>query len=461
MKHLHHIVRTETRELVLLAGPIALMQVGQISNGFVDVLMVGQLGPASLAGVALGNATYFLFVLVCIGTLMAVGPMVSQAFGADDHDLIGRSVRQGIWLGLALAVPVVFVLWNTAHLWQHMRQDAATIIMAQAYLRAAVWGLLPFLWFIALRSFIEAVSRPWPVTFIILTGVGLNALANYALMFGRFGLPALGLVGTGWATAIVNWFMFLAVLVLVQARPKFCTLAALKHLRRPDLPVIRELLHIGLPIGASYGLEVTMFSAAAFFVGTLGPAPLAAHQIAIQCAAFTFMVPLGIGIATTVRVGQAIGRKEPIHAVWAGYLGMGLAGLFMLCTSILFWVFPRSIVGLFLDLGDPANAITVTIGVSLLGLAAFFQIFDGLQVSAAGALRGFKDTRTPMVICFISYWLLGIPLAATLGFMAGLGAQGFWWGLVAGLFAAACMLGLRFWWRSRRLRGRKQHRNPP
>ena len=444
--------RTEIRELALLAGPIALMQLGQISNGFVDVLMVGRLGSASLAGVALGNATYYLFALICIGTLMAVGPMVAQAYGAQDDELIGRSARQGMWLAFGLAVPVIYVIWNASHLWQHMNQDPTTIAIAQAYLHAAVFGFLPFLWFIALRSFIEAVSRPWPVTLIILTGVGLNALSNYALMFGKFGLPELGLVGTGWATAIVNWFMFLAVLGLVQGRAKLRKLAMLRRLRLPDVPIIKELLRIGLPIGTSFGLEVTLFSSVAFFVGTLGPTPLASHQIAIQCAAATFMVPLGISIATSVRVGHAVGSKEPARAALAGYLGIGLSATFMLCTSVLFWVFPRSIMGMFLDLGDPANQTAISLGISLLGIAAVFQIVDGLQVSAGGALRGLKDTRIPMIFCFIAYWVLGMPLAATLGFGFDLGAQGFWWGLVGGLAAASCMLGLRFRMLSQRLR---------
>ncbi len=444
MTRLQYIIRTEVRELTLLSGPIALMQLGQISNGFVDVLMVGQLGPASLAGVALGNATYFLLVLVCIGVLMAVGPMVAQAYGAGDWQLIGRSTRQGLWLALALAIPVASIIWNATCVWQHMYQEPATMAMAQAYLRAAVWGLLPFLCFIALRSFIEAVSRPWPLTFIIFAGIGLNALTNYVLMFGKWGLPALGLIGTGWATAMVNWYMCLAVLILVQSRTKLRSLAALSRLRWPNLAILKKLLRIGMPIGTSYGLEVTLFSAVAFFAGTLGPVPLAAHQIAMQCAAFTFMVPLGIGIGTSVRVGQAVGRKDPVRAAWAGYLGMGLSAAFMICTSLVFWLFPRSVVGLFLDLSDPANATTVAIGASLLGLAAVFQIFDGLQVSAAGALRGLKDTRIPMVFCFISYWLLGMPLAALLGFRWEMHAEGFWWGLVGGLIAASLMLGLRF-----------------
>ena len=452
MKRLHYIIHTESRELAQLAGPIALVQLGQSTHGFVDVLMVGQLGPAPLAGVALGNATYFLFVLVCIGTLMAVSPMVAQAYGAEDKALIGRSVRQGLWLALALAAPVTYVLWNAEHLWRLMGQDAATIVMAQAYLHAAVWGLAPLLCFIAMRSFIEAVSRPWPVTLIILSGVGLNALANYGLMFGKFGLPILGLVGTGWATAIVHTFMFIAILGFVLGRRKFRALAALWHLRRPDFAMIRELLRIGLPIGASFGMEVALFSAVAFSVGTFGPEPLAAHQIAIQCAAFAFMVPVGISIATSVRVGQAVGREDPVRAAWAGYLGIAMAVGFMTCTGLMFWLFPRTIMGLFLDLNDPRNAATVAIGVSLLGLAALFQIFDGLQVAAAGALRGLKDTRIPMLFCFVSYWVVGMPLAAALGFGLDMAPQGLWWGLVVGLFAASCMLGLRFRLLSRRLR---------
>ena len=444
MRATRHIIRSEVRELVLLAGPVVLMQLGQISNGFIDVVMVGQLGSGALAGVALGNATYFLFLLICIGVLMAVGPMVSQAYGAGEIDPIGRSVRQGLWLGCALSIPVFVVFWNAAPIWRLMHQDPATVVLAQQYLRAVAWGFLPFVWFIALRSFVEAVSRPWPVTFIILVGVGLNILANSALMFGRFGFPALGLVGTAWATTIVNWFMFVVVVVYVQARPFFRGFRLFARLGKPDLQYFRELLRVGAPIGGSYGIEVALFAATAFLVGTLGPTPLAAHQVAIQCASVTFMVPLGIGIATSVRVGQAIGRGDPTAAKWAGYLGMSLSALFMLATATLFWVAPRPIVGLYLDLGDAANTETAGVAVGLLGIAAVFQIFDGLQVSAAGALRGLKDTRVPMVLCFISYWILGLPVSAFLGFRAGWGAQGFWWGFVLGLASAAFMLGLRF-----------------
>ena len=446
-----HIIRSEVKELVLLSGPVVAMQLGQISNGFIDVVMVGRLGPSALAGVALGNSTFFFFLLVCLGVVIAVGPMVSQAYGAGDYEPIGRSVRQGLWLGVALTIPVFLILWNVAPLWRLMQQDEQTILLAQQYLRAIIWGFLPFLWFIALRSFVEAVSRPWPVTLIILLGVGLNITANYALMFGKLGFPALGLVGTGWASTIVYWFMFLMLTVYVQAMPRFRTFKLFARLGKPDPHYFGKLFRIGWPIGASYGIEVGLFAATAFLMGTLGPTPLAAHQVAIQCASVTFMVPLGIGIATSVRVGQAVGRGDPLGARWAGYLGVILSGLFMLGTAILFWTAPRHVISLYLDLGDPANTDVVALAVTLLGIAAVFQIFDGVQVAAAGGLRGLKDTRVPMVLGFVSYWLIGLPVSAALGFGLGWGAEGFWWGFVLGLASAAVLLTGRFYRHVRRL----------
>ncbi len=444
MSEQRHIIRTEVKELLLLAGPVVAVQLGQVSMGFVDTVMVGRLGPAELAGVGLGNSTFFLFLLVSLGVVISVGPMVSQAYGAGEHEPIGRSVRQGLWLGVALTIPAFVLLWNAAPLWRLMNQDEATILIAQQYLRAIVWGYLPFLWFIALRSFVEAVSRPWPVTYIVFVGVGLNVGANYVLMFGKLGFPALGLVGTGWASTVVYWFLFLMLAGYTQALPRFRAFRIFARLGKPDPHYFRELLRIGWPIGVSYGIEIGLFSATAFLMGTLGAVPLAAHQVAIQCAAFTFMVPLGIGIATSVRVGQAVGRRDPAGARWAGYLGVGLAGAFMLCAAILFWTAPRSVVSLYLNLDDPANADVVALAVMLLGIAAVFQIFDGVQVAAAGALRGLKDTRVPMLLAFISYWMLGLPISAALGFGVGLGARGLWWGFVLGLASAAVLLTWRF-----------------
>ena len=443
-------VVTEVRELTLLSGPIVFTQLGQISNGFVDVVMVGRLGPAELAGVALGNATYFLFALVGIGVLMAVGPMVSQAYGANESAPIERTVRQALWLGTAVALPAFLIMWNASPLWALMRQDPATIDLAQGYLKAAAWGLLPFMWFNGLRNFVEAISRPLPVTLIIVCGIGLNIVANYGLMFGNFGLPRLGLVGTGWATTFVNCFMLSAIAIYIKARSHFRAYRIFSGLWRRDFHYFKELLRIGLPVGGSYGLEVTLFTTTAFLVGTLGPTPLAAHQIAIQCAAVAYMVPLGIGIATSVRVGQNIGRRSIFGAAWAGYIGMALATVFMTGTALLFLLAPHVVVGIYMATETAANSETAHMAIRLLGVAALFQLFDGLQVTAQGALRGLKDTRTPMLLCFVGYWLIGMPSGILLGFGWGWGATGLWWGLVMGLLAASVMLSARFVILSRR-----------
>lgn len=439
-----HPYRTEMRELILLSGPVVAAQLGQISNGFVDTVMVGRLGSDALAAVALGNSTFFFLFIVGMGMVVAVGPMVSQAFGAGQHDPIGRSVRQGLWLGIAIAVPMFFMLYYIAPLWRLIGQPEATVQLGQAYLRAIAWGLLPFLWFVALRSFVEAVSRPWPVTFITFAGVALNVGANYVLMYGKFGFPALGVVGTGWASTMVFWFLFLALLTYVQVQPRFRAFRVFERMGRPDPEYFRELFRIGWPIGISYGIEAGLFMVTALMMGTLGALPLAAHQVAIQCAAFTFMVPLGIGIAASVRVGQAVGRGDPVGVRAAGFGGLLLAGGFMLCAAVAFWLIPERIVGLYLDLDDPANVALVHLTVSLLVIAAVFQLFDGLQVAAAGALRGLKDTRVPMVLSFCTYWLVGLTSGYWLGFAAGYGPEGLWWGLVLGLVAASTVLSLRF-----------------
>lgn len=444
MAERNHIIRTEVRELVLLAGPVVAAQLGQISMGFIDTVMVGRLGSAQLAAVALGNTTFFFTLILCMGMVVAVGPMVSQAFGAGEHDPIGRSVRQGLWLGVALFIPGFLILYNIAPFLRWIGQEEETLVLAQAYLRAIVWGFLPFLWFAALRSFVEAISRPWPVTFITFAGVALNIGANYVLMYGKLGFPALGVVGTGWASTIVFWFIFLLLALYVQAVPRFNSYHVFSRLGKPDPQYFRELFRIGWPIGVSYGIEAGLFMVTALMIGTLGAVPLAAHQVAIQCAAFTFMVPLGIGIATSVRVGQAVGRRDPEGARWAGYLGIMLSAAFMLGMATLFWTIPRSIISLYLDLSNPANADVVALAVTLLGIAAFFQLFDGVQVAAAGALRGLKDTRVPMILAFFSYWILGLSIGYTLGFQSGWGSVGLWWGLVVGLAAAACLLTLRF-----------------
>lgn len=440
----------EIRETLHLAGPVVAGMLAQNSMGFIDTIMVGRLGSGPLAAVALGNTIFYFIALVCMGIVMAVGPMVSHAYGAGAHEPIERSVRQGLWLALLLTIPAFAIVWNIVPFLRLTGQAEETIRGTQAYLRAVSWGFLPMLWFTALRSFVEGLSRPLPVTVITFLAAGLNVVGDYVLIYGKLGMPRMGLVGSGVATAGVLWFMFLALAVYTRRYPALRVYRIFDHFRRPDRTYFRELFRIGWPIGVSYGLESGLFSITAVMIGSLSTVALAAHQIALQSAAFTFMVPLGIGIATSIRVGQAAGRGEALAVQRAGYAGMVLAVVFMTCSAILFWTVPEAVVGLYMDVRDPANAGVVQIAVTLLGVAAVFQVFDGLQVSAGGSLRGLRDTRVPMMIGFLAYWVLGLSAGYVLGFVLGRGAVGLWWGLVFGLASAAVMLT----WRFRRLSGR-------
>lgn len=434
-------VTLEIRRTLTLALPLILAQLAQMSASFVDTLMVGRLGNTQLAGIALGGSIFFLTFLVCGGVLFSVGPTVSQAFGAGETKAAGRAAQQGFFLALLLSVPAVILFSQIGRILPLLGQEPGAVRLATGYVQAIAWGFVPALLTISLRGLLEGISNPRPVMYIAFLAVGFNALMNYLLMFGNWGFPALGLVGTGYASALSFW-LSLALLVLYSARTlpqfevfRFCGV---------DAKVLFDLLRIGLPIGLTLGFEAGLFSATAILMGTLGTIPLAAHQIAIQSASFTFMVPLGLASATAVRVGQAVGRRDPGGVQRAGWVGIVLSAGVMLVSALTFWFLPELVVGLYLDADDPANAAVVRTAARFLAFAAVFQVFDGLQVSAAGALRGLKDTRAPMLISLLSYWGVGLSTGALLAFMLGLGGRGLWLGLVLGLVTAAFLLVGRF-----------------
>jgi len=441
----------ELRATLRLAGPVVAAQLAHISMSFVDTVMVGRLGPEALAGVALGHTVFFFFAIVGMGTIQAVSPMVSQAVGAGTPTVAARSVRQGLWLALGIGIPVVGMLSVLEPLLYWSGQSEVAIREAMDYLRAVRWGIVPFLGFAALRSFVEGLSRPLPVTIISLVGVGVNVAANEVLMFGHLGLPALGVAGTGWASTLVYSCLFVLLALLVHRRDPFATYSVFSRLRGPDWAYLGELLRIGAPMGTSRGIESSLFTITTVMMGTLGTAALAAHQVALQCAAFTFMVPLGIGLAGSVRVGQAAGAGVPGGVRRAGYVAMGLATGFMALAAVAFLTIPRMITGLYLDLSAPDNHPVIRLAGQLLGVAAFFQVVDGLQVAAHGALQGLKDTRVPMGIAALTYWGLGLPVGYFWGVRGGGGPEGLWWGLVIGLTAAAGLMVARFHGQVRRL----------
>jgi multidrug resistance protein, MATE family len=441
--------RREFRAMSLLAAPLVLAQLAQNGMSVVDTLMVGRLGPRDLAGIALGGSTFTFVLILCMAVLFAVGPMVAQAHGARRPEDAARATRQGLWMALALSVPGVIVFLEAGPLLVLTGQDAVTAAVSADYLRAMAWGFPFALAFTALRGFLEGQGDTRPILIVAALGVGLNVVANEALMFGRLGLPRLGLVGTGYATSIVYAVMVLLIAAYLRARYRQFRVFA--GMRQPDPGTLRELVRIGWPISFTLGFEVGLFWLTALLMGRFGDAALAGHQIALQSASTTFMVPLGISIATGVRVGQAAGRGDPNGVVRGGVAGITLSGLFMACAAALFWLEPDAVIGLYLPVHAPGNAAVVAFARRFLAIAAIFQVFDGTQVSASGALRGLKDTRVPMLLTLIAYWVVGVPVGVWLAFGTGAGSAGLWFGLVAGLGTAAALLASRF---ARLLRGR-------
>jgi len=443
--------RREVVATLRLAFPLALTQLAQITMSFVDVMMIGRLGPEALAGGVVGATVFFFFLLVCMGVVMAVSPSVAQAHGAADEEEVSRATRQGLWLALLLSAPLLVLFQFGEPLLRLARQEPQTAALASDYLQAIRWGAPFNLAFTALRGFCEGLGRPRPVLAITLGGSVLNVAGNYVLMYGKLGLPALGLVGAAWSSAIAMTAMALA-LGLYGARASALRRYHVFAWRRPEPAALRRLFRLGAPIGMAFGLEAGLFSVSTLLVGWFGAGALAAHQVALNAASVTFMVPLGIGMAATVRVGHAVGQGDPGGARRAGWAAIGLGASFMLGSALLFWLRPGWVVWVYTGQGAVATPPEVTaLAGALLGIAAVFQLFDGTQATAAGALRGLKDTRAPMLIGAVAYWGVGMGAALALGFGVGWGPTGIWWGLTLGLAAAAFLLTARFHRRTRAL----------
>ncbi|HKI57274.1 MAG TPA: MATE family efflux transporter [Trueperaceae bacterium] len=443
--------RRELRDLSLLAAPLVLAQLAQNGMSVVDTLMVGRLGPQQLAGIALGGTLFTLMLIVCMGVLYAVGPMVAHAHGGSRPEEAARATRQGFWLALALSVPGVVVFVLARPLLLLTGQEPAVAAASGGYLRAMAWGFPFALVLTALRGFLEGHGDTRPILLVAALGVALNVFANDVLMFGRLGFPRLGLVGTGYATAVV--YAVMASLVAAYLRWRYPRYRLFAGLRRPDPAMLRELFRVGWPISLTLGFEVGLFALTALLMGRFGDAALAGHQIALQSASTTFMVPLGVSIATGVRVGQAAGRGEQAGVARSGFTGIALSVLFMAFAGALFKLAPDVVIGLYLPVDAPANAAVVAYARRFLAIAAIFQVFDGTQVTASGALRGLKDTRAPMLLTLVAYWLVAVPVGVVLAFPAGFGPAGLWFGLVVGLATAAVLLvgrlALQVRWRRR------------
>jgi multidrug resistance protein, MATE family len=429
------------KALLGTALPLIIAQLAQQGIVFIDTLMAGRLGETALASIGLGGAVFGYALLVCSGVILAVGPLVSQAQGAGKREEAGKAARHGLFLAVLLGVPMTLLFWNAEPLLRFLRQPETTIPLTADYLRVAAFGFTPYLCYVALRGLMEGSLRTRPVMIFSFIAVAIKILLNYALMFGNFGFPALGLVGAGYATMVIEFLLFVLGFWYVWTYLRPTRVFVWQGLEPATL---RELLRVGVPLALSLAFEGGMFTAVTLLMGTLGAVQLAAHQIASQSAYFTFTVPLGIANATAVRVGQAVGKANVQEVKQMGRLGVLFTAVFMTVIAFIYWFLPTFVIGLYLDVQDSANTNIIALATVFLSIAAMFQVFDGTQVTTAAALRGLKDTRIPMFVSLLSYWLIGIGSGVLLAFQFGLGGRGLWFGLVLGLAVAATLLTWRF-----------------
>jgi multidrug resistance protein, MATE family len=439
----NHLV-TELAETLRLSAPIALTQLGQIAMMTTDLALVGRLGAAAVAAAALAHTVFFVSFTVGMGLVSAVAPLAAQGFGARDPRMVRRALRTGLWAALLVSLPMLIFPLRGEQILVLLGQSPAAAKLAQQYLFGLAWGILPALWFIAIRGFMGAVNRPEPMLWITLVAIPANAVLVYLLIHGAWGLPRLELFGAGIATSIVNTATFAAGLWFATRRRPFRKYQVLGRIWRIDWSLMRQLVIVGAPISIALLLEYGLFGSAALMMGLISTTALAAHQIALQVTAILFMVSYGISMAATVRVGHAVGRKDAGGVKRAGYvamwLGIAIAGVLTLAViagrSEIAWLF-------FGEAARSAGAV-MTLTETLLVVGATFFITDGLQAIGAGALRGMNDTRVPLLFAVVSYWLIGFATACWLGFWTPLGPVGVWIGLSCGTIVYATLLVLRF-----------------
>lgn len=437
--------------MLALSWPMVLTNLAQTAMTTTDVLMMGHLGPDALAAGALAANLYMAALIFGLGVMSAVSPMISIELGTNRHAVreVRRTVRQGFWAAACLVGPMWLFLWQAEAILLALGQDSALSRAAASYMTTLQWGLLPFFLYLVLRGFTAALQRPFAAFAVVLAAVGFNAFANWCLMFGRLGFPALGLPGSGLATTLSSALMFLGVAAVVSLDRRFRRYRLFGRVWVPDWTRFVVFWKLGLPIGTMVAFEVLIFNGAAFLMGLLGPTSLAAHAIAIQIASLTFMVPLGIGQAGTVRVGLAFGAGDRDGVKRAGMTALVLATAFMASTALVMLLWPQLLVGPFLDAALPGTAVVAELAAAFLFYAAIFQIADGVQVIGSSILRGLRDTRVPMLIAGLGYWGIGLPLSVVLGFQTTLAGVGIWIGLAAGLVIVALLMLWRWWHRER------------
>ena len=430
----------ESRVLLRIGLPVVVSGVLNLSMQFVDTVMTGHAGPNELAAVASASALFHPIFCLGIGVMVALTPIVAQLEGADRIHQIGPNVRQGIWISMLLALLSMLLLPYLSNLLLWMDYESEVVRITDGYLKAVIWGFPAAYSFLAIRHSLDGLGITRPCMYLTLLGLAVNIVGNYTLIFGNFGFPKMGAVGAGWTTTIAHWVILIGALIYLQSSQRSSTIRFLSRFDWPIWSYWREILRIGIPSGLSSGAETFMFTVVALMMGKFGVTALAAHQISINVAGLTFMIPMGISAAITQRVGNAVGQQNWEEVRFRGWLGDGVCVGIMSLTASTFILFPESIIGLYTS----DNAVT-DLAISILWMAALFQLSDGLQVSSMSALRGLKDTRIPLLTNLFSYWPVGMGLAYLFGFVWEWGVISVWGGLIAGLSVAAVLHSLRFY----------------
>ena len=432
--------REEIQGLLKLAGPLIVNNLAIAGMQFADAVMAGRLGAESLAAVAVGASVWFFGFALCLGVLMAISPIAARHYGAGNPELIGRYTRQGIYLGFAIGVTIIALAYVTVEpALLQIGIDESFRELTLGYVKAIIWGAPAIFVFLALRFTTEGIGRTRPIMYASIFSLVCNVFLNYVFMFGHFGAPALGAVGCGLASAITMWALMIVLAIYMMKSRHYAPLKIFSRVGPVRPEALREIIVLGVPIAVTITAEAGLFNAVSILMGTRGAAIAAAHQVAINFAATMFMIPLALSSAITVRVGHALGSGNGDAARFSGALGVLSCAVFMSVSAAFLLLFRDAVVSMYTD--DPS---VTAIAISMLLMAAIFQVADGVQIGAAGALRGYKDTRLPMVINIVAYWVLAFPLAYLATVTYRLAPAYTWGGFVIGLSASAILLTWRF-----------------
>ena len=446
MEHTAQTYSEHRRAIWMLGGPLIASQVAQFLIHMTDTIMLVWYDVTALAAVTLGSTMYFVTFIVGAGFAFAVTPMVAAAAEADDEAQVRRVTRMGLWLSIAYGLLFTLPFMWSEQILLAIGQDAVVAAMAHDYLVIAAWQMVPALMAMTLKSYLAALEYTAIILWATLGTALMNVVVNYALIFGNFGAPEMGIQGAAIASLFVT-FATVVILVLYGLR-KLPQYKLLQNVWKPDGEILRRVFQLGWPIGLTSLAEGGLFTASAIMMGWIGPIELAAHGIAIQLASLTFMVHLGFSQAATIRAGRALGRGDEINLRRGAKMAIGMSTVFAVATMAVFLLIPEPLIAVFIDPNEPEKAALLRIGISLLAMAGLFQVVDAVQVLALGLLRGVQDTAVPMVIATISYWVVGLPVSYLLAFTLGMGGVGIWLGLVVGLSVAAVLMMWRFWRRS-------------